>query len=1044
MKLVQQTKLHFREGNSDKVYEVDLCETGGKFVVNFRYGRKNSILKEGIKTINPVELEEAQRVFDKLVGEKSRKGYHIVGKTSETVEKAEVKTEKAVDNEERNRVILQKLSDRKAKSDPKISRTIWRAGELKIAEATPHLINLIGTGDDLRDYCIAWSLGFCGDETTIPVLVKFLNHKADFVQRIAREAIFKLADETGKNKLREKAVSELPEVLKNLAANGSVENFKTALREEMEKQTRGSFDILTKLYEIDNQITRPVLLEVLKEIPYKPRYFKPVRHIYKMAEYRRDWEVFGIIAKKFETEKAGYFSNPWYNALYLQDENGKWQTIKTKIELAKETSRIAYGSKTRNYFLRRTWRILRRMGEIGDADYVKMATGALLAFTDADAKTPAKSTIYDYYHTGQYDWRNPLVKEIYWDKFSPYLLFNQILYRNSPRYEYKTGSGGFRLRENYKIGDEAPDVREEAFPELWEEQPAALLHLLAKSVCLPIHEFAVKALKDCPDFLEKLDTDAIIMLLSRPYQITANLGFQLAVSLYDPSNPNVELAIEIATCESSFARQKAFEWIEESRELFAKNNSAMLKLLTSKHFDAREFAAKLLQSANYTETEAQNLIGILIAEIINFDAEKSGIIGDVCNAVLQSFEKELRALNFAIIEDLLSHELLEVQKFGGRILLNHETPTENLANDLLNSLINSEFEEIRSIGIKLFGQFSDENLLRRESIILSLLSHELSDVHDSIRPIVLRLAERHTQFVKNLSYSICISLIVAEKTEGVHGRLLNILKDLPNWKNFADVETAKLLVNSVYAEAKEAGGLILQSRAEEWSNEFSTAEIVEWTNDEILSIRETSWKLAENSKEKLGGEVSYLIRALDAKWSDSREFWREFFRANFTAQQLTAQILVSISDSVKEETQKFGRDLLLKYFEEENGVEYLLKLSEHPSPEMQLFATNYLENYAADSPEKFEKLAPYFTRVLSLVNRSRVAKDRVLTFMESEALKNETSAKLAAKILARHSATIAVGDKSKMIESMLKIRREFPNIELPIKIKQTEVRANVV
>ena len=152
---------------------------------------------------------------------------------------------------------------------------------------------------------------------------------------------------------------------------------------------------------------------------------------------------------------------------------------------------------------------------------------------------------------------------------------------------------------------------------------------------------------------------------------------------------------------------------------------------------------------------------------------------------------------------------------------------------------------------------------------------------------------------------------------------------------------------------------------------------------------------------------------------------------------------MAICDSVKDETQKFGRDLLLEYFRMENGVEYLVKLSEHPSAQMQFFATNYLENHASDAPEKLEQLAPYFVRVLSLVNRSRASKDRVLRFLESEALKSEKAARVAAGILARQSATIAIGDKAAMIETMLKIRRRFPFIELPVKIKPTEVRTNV-
>lgn len=97
------------------------------------------------------------------------------------------------------------------------------------------LINLIGTDKDLRDYCIVWSLGFCGDETTIPTLEKLSNHTAEFVRRISREATFKFADETTKNLLREKIIAELPEVLRNLAKFGTAESFGNALNEELSK-----------------------------------------------------------------------------------------------------------------------------------------------------------------------------------------------------------------------------------------------------------------------------------------------------------------------------------------------------------------------------------------------------------------------------------------------------------------------------------------------------------------------------------------------------------------------------------------------------------------------------------------------------------------------------------------------------------------------------------------------------------------------------------------------------------------------------------------
>lgn len=1041
MKLVCQTKLQFKEGNSDKVYEVDLCESGALYVVNFRYGRRGAELKEGTKTTAPVSFTEAEKIFQKLVDEKTRKGYHIVGESTQTIEKPKVSAPKSFDEEARKNWILDKLKDAKAKSNPKIERIIWRAGELKIAEAAPFIVNLIGTAKDLRDYCCAWSLGFCGDENSLSALESLTNHKAEFVRRIAREAILKIAGETKRAKFFEESVSEFPEILRNLAKSGTPESFETALREEINNKKRSALTILSQIYEVENAITRRALLNLLREIPFKPRYFKAVRQIFKTAEYRRDAEVFGIIAKRFETTSPGFSSYSYYDSIYLQNEDGKWERIARSAELKKENSRLAYSDKTKDYFRRRTWRTLRRMGEINDTDFVKMAVGSLLAYTDADAREPKTSTRYDYYHTGRWDWQNPKITQISWDKFSPYLLFNHLLYANSPRYVYKAGSRGFRLRENVKIGDPAPPVREETFPKLWEAQPEGLLHLLSESECLPVHEFAVKALRGCREFVEKLDVSAVLMMLERTYEVTNAFGFELAAARFDAFNPNIELVVAVAVCNNAEARAQAFRWIDAKRELFAKNNAAIVKLLTANHSDTRQFAARILQMTNYSEAEAQSLIARLIAELLATNETNREIAADLSDAIFRSFGKELRNLNLSVVNDLLAHPLVETQILGGNILVNHETGAENLPNELIDSLINSPFEEIRAIGIKLFGQLGDENLLRRETAILSFLTHELADVHHAIRPTVSRLSANYGQFKENLVNAIFIELLRTEKAEGVHSRLLETLREIPDWTRHADFETTKLLIESLSPQANEIGGLVFQNRHDEWLDRFTTEEIIALTNHEILAIRRSSWEIAEKIVDKLRAEVSLLIRALDAKWHDSREFWRAYFRKNFTENELTPEILVAISDSVKDETQKFGRDLLQEYFTTENGADYLIKLSEHPSRQMQFFATNYLENHAADEPERIAQLAPYFVRVLSLVNRSRASKTRVLRFLETEALKSETVARLAAEILARQSATIAIGDKALMIETMLKIRRAFPAIELPITVKQTEVRA---
>lgn len=81
--IVEKADLWFREGTSDKVYHASIEKSGSAgYVVNFAYGRRGSALKTGTKTTSPVSLYEAQKVYQKLVNEKTAKGYQHTKSTS--------------------------------------------------------------------------------------------------------------------------------------------------------------------------------------------------------------------------------------------------------------------------------------------------------------------------------------------------------------------------------------------------------------------------------------------------------------------------------------------------------------------------------------------------------------------------------------------------------------------------------------------------------------------------------------------------------------------------------------------------------------------------------------------------------------------------------------------------------------------------------------------------------------------------------------------------------------------------------------------------
>jgi bifunctional non-homologous end joining protein LigD len=71
----QTISLYFKEGSSDKEYHASIEQQGDGYLVNFAYGRRGSTLQTGSKTNNPIDLETATQILNKLVNEKKAKGY---------------------------------------------------------------------------------------------------------------------------------------------------------------------------------------------------------------------------------------------------------------------------------------------------------------------------------------------------------------------------------------------------------------------------------------------------------------------------------------------------------------------------------------------------------------------------------------------------------------------------------------------------------------------------------------------------------------------------------------------------------------------------------------------------------------------------------------------------------------------------------------------------------------------------------------------------------------------------------------------------------
>lgn len=1048
MKVVKRESLAFREGTSDKVYEVDLCEvSAGQYVVNFRYGRRGTSLKEGSKTTKPVDLAKAEAVFADLVGSKVKKGYSTDDGTASASSKQAGGRSREVDPEKRADAVIRRLRDAVGggtSEDWRVDRAVWRAGELGLREAAPIVARLAGTGTPLRDYCVAWALGRCGDASQTRTLVGLLDSaNPPHVRRIAREALIALSDETTRAEFRSDTLATLPPELAEVARAGDAERFTGALAEYLSADEASRVAVLETLYLVDDATVRPGLLASLRGAPLVPPWFRVVRHIFKAAEFRRDAEVFGIVAKRFESTKEmfpdPYSYTPWW--VVVRGPEGEWNSYEKKVALVSDDAPIAYGARTRRYLRHRVVRTLRRLGELGDADFVKMAVGVLLEYTDADAEPARRTSVYSA--------SSRKFTSVHWDAYSRFLPFNALLYGNSPRYKLSSTRRAWMCRKSYKPGGDAPAAREEWFPELWDRTPAGLVHLLAESACEPVHRFAVTAVRANEALLDRLDTETIVMMLGRPYEITARLAFEVAERRYSQANPDVALVAAVADCALDEARQRAREWIDADRSRYLADVGFVVALALATHDDARTYLRGVLKATPLSAPVAAGVAARIVAFVLACGATEADAAREAGAFLVDSLAAGTRTIDMAVVARMLAHPLPEVQAIGARVLLASDAPAESLTDELLRALANSPSPATRETGVALVAKLTDRDLARREELLLWLATHPHEDVRESARALLARLST-DAEFVTRFSERLVAMLLEPEPGEGIHAHLLRLFdEDLRTPLGGFTLDQAERYLASASPGAQELAGRIFGAHPE-WAERLSTDVFVELANHEIRAVRAAATLLFPHVLNRYqtvysptsASELFSLIRVLDAPWDDMRAFWHSMFRVYFR-NDYTVGHLVAICDSPRADARALGRELVEEHANPGDGLEFLTKLSEHPAGDMQLFVTGYLEGYAAGSPERLADLGFYFTSVLSRVNSSRKAKRRVLAFLSTEARGGEAAARVVAGVLSRVSATAAVEYRAAAIETMLSIHRAYPEVAVPIRVRPVEVRNGV-
>ncbi|MFA8298726.1 MAG: HEAT repeat domain-containing protein [Hyphomicrobiales bacterium] len=1022
MELIKQVTLYNTTGGSDKVYEVDLCRVESGYVVNFRYGKRGANLKEGTKTTTPVEEAKAIKAFDKLVDSKKKKGY-------EENSEAKVEEIKTDTKPEYESWILKNLtSGDRPNQEYKLSRIVWRAGREKLVEGLSYIIKLTKHKDVFVRYSCVYALAKINNVKAVPALEQLYYYdKEDMVRRVAQVALLHIAED--KKPYLPSLIDYTPEEFAFLKSN-DVDQLSKALDDYYDNYSINNkkwiYDLF--LFSFHLPYIKEVLYNKIAVYPFAPGSFRYMRYIFKASEFVSDHKLYAILGREMELSKEGY-----NNKGYVYVDGAYYSDRDVKEAVGREyNTKFAFSSRTKDYMKRRVAREILGYAKQGSSEYTKYATEYLLQFRQIDVQ-PIKKV-----RGGRYDYdKDEYIRyDVYKSPFPKEGLLNQILYANELRYQYSGYYDAWIYKNGIKPEDAAPAGREELNQELWNNDPQSIIKLLCEAHIEQVAEFASKVFNDHPKWKDLVDESALLAMLKSDNPSSVNIGLSVLATRVD-QELDLDLIIGLMNSASEKARDMGVFLANQRKDDIVSNFGLLTRLLISKYNKTHFWA--LAHSSEFTTAQQEDLVSDAGGFIVNeLNAEDTETVIRISEMLLKYCKLVLGGQS-----DKLREYLISTNTYTNMILLKHillaSTPFEESANKYLLAFLDSDNEANRMLGISLLDQYNIDKLQEKSSLVASLCISKYADARDAISPIIKKITLIDDQYGANLTASLISYLWKKEKYEGVHESIQKLLSDeLSYYLKFIKHDYVFKLVESRYNVAQDLGSKLFNDH-----NIIETMDMIDiakLASSEVYTMRKTCWNYFESNVDKVKYYKDEALKILDAKWEDSRKFAFDFFNKYYTENEWNSDIIINICDSVRDDVQTFGRNLAVRFFKDVDGMDYLLKLSQHPSKNLQLFVSNYIETYAAGNEEVILNLLPYFNTVLSHINKARVVKDRVFSFLKNQAMHNEKIAEAVTHILNRISLTMAIGDKAKCIEILSGIQDSYPNMPVLLKEKKIETK----
>lgn len=1011
MRVVKEIQLRYTKGSSDKCYNISIVELKeGAYLVNFAYGRYGSRLKEGTKTKDAVSLQKAEEIFEKLALSKIKKGYADTeaslpaGTSFVAADEDEVVDDFSLTSYEE--MLISKLAKagvkkrgRLAKVDNyEISRIIYKLGEISSKKAKEYILRayeMRANEESLFYYSVAYALGRVREKSLKPLLLELKEQMDKSASYIVNEALFLMEDE---EILNEAEALLFPAPFRFEEGQEEQGLFQVKLLEEMvEDAYERSLDyygdkeeikaLASKLDQVYLKLymkshVRPSLRDTFKKalhhLPINRYTFALFRRLYKVAEFRDDFEVLAALVTKLESKPMAC-----YQMYDYYDEN--------------HTASLGC---SRLYFKKRALRHLRRLGRFEPEMYVRFAKALLLSLNGYEEQFSGYTTLtYDEEY-------NPVYTT--YDPFSSHITLFWIIYGDTKHYRLlpskKAWKSSSEQRSQYPTAPPSKKV--------WQEHTDALLEILSQSEIVLVQRFAFEQIKDLNDILKRIELILLLDMLKLKYDEARDFFFGEIKERYTKNKETIIVKRSLL-CTFDEAVLFALEQIEQTPALYS-DASFVIEALEQVHKD-EHFAhfAKLIETKDKDERKIiESIVHQFEKPVSHRSAQRSQLILESLIDVLKV--EDIRAL-------LFGDELTQGHYLAAKLIRNKRFGLQ-LPQDLQEKIASYDDPQMIAAAIYLLRDVPNEELADAHEFVVAFLYHDDKNVREEASTLI---AERAND--KAYAKRFLESMIDKSFKSTAEDVAKDVVFTFDLLKAFYLSIDKNLLYRALKAKSRLSNTLGALALEYFEAKCFSALQWAMLAKHPLKSVRERVKDLYRKDPQMIEASIKETLLIFDTPHEDMRRFAMEYF-ADFDFDE---EQIVIVANSNYDDVQQFAKETILtRDFDKHILLE---KLSEHPAQKIQAFVSDMILSGASSGD--MVKLEFYFDRLFHTVNKNATAKSRALKSLK-EHLGDKEVAKMCARLASHHALSMVWADKSTFVQLMCKIEELYGDIELPVEVER--------